>query len=79
MRRWSNLSQMKEQDKIRARDLSKMEISNMPSRKFKVLIIKILTGFEKKVENISETLNKEIKKEAEMKKTINEINIHYIE
>ena len=70
---------MKEQDKIRARDLSKMEISNMPSRKFKVLIIKILTGFEKKVENISETLNKEIKKEAEMKKTINEINIHYIE
>ena len=41
------MSQMKEQDKIRARDLSKMEISNMPYRKFKVMIIKILTGFEK--------------------------------
>ena len=34
----------------------------MPDREFKVMIIKILTELEKRVENISETLNKEIKK-----------------
>ena len=30
----------------------------MPYRKFKVMVIKILTGLEKMVENLSETLNK---------------------
>lgn len=38
---------MKEQDKIIARDLSKTEISNVPDREFKVIIIKILPGLEK--------------------------------
>ena len=52
---------MKEQDKVVARNLNKTDISNMPDREFKVMIIKILTGFEKTVEDISETLNKEIK------------------
>jgi len=39
MRRQTNMSQMKAQDKITARNLSEMEISNMPDRKFKVMII----------------------------------------
>jgi len=38
-------------------------LSNMPDTEFKVMIIKILTGFEKIVEGISETINEEIKKE----------------
>ena len=54
--------QRKEQEKITARDLSQMDISNMPDRKFKVIIIKILTGLEKRVEDISETLTNELKK-----------------
>ena len=36
------MSQMKEQDKITARELNEMEISNMPDREFKVMVIKIL-------------------------------------
>lgn len=52
---------MKEQDKITAKDLSKMEISNMPDREFKVLIIKILTRLEKRVEDNSEAFNKKKK------------------
>ena len=45
----------------------------MPDREFKVMIIKILTGLEKRVEDISETLNKEIKKnKSEMEETKNE-------
>ena len=40
------MSRMKEQDKITARDLSKTNISNMPDREFKVMIIKIFTGLK---------------------------------
>ena len=68
------MSQMKEQDKITVRELNEMALSNMPDREFKVMVIKILTGLEKRVEDISETLNNEIKKnQSEMKNTINEI------
>ena len=51
---------MKEQDKITARKLNEMEISNMHDRESKVMVIKILTGLEKRVEDLSENLNKEI-------------------
>lgn len=68
------MSQMKEQDKIIAGDISKTEISNMTDREFKVIIIKILKGLEKRVEDISETLNKEIKNNiSKMKNSISEI------
>ena len=53
------MSQMKEQDKITARDLNEMEMSNMPDREFQVIVIKKLSGLEKRVENLSETLNKD--------------------
>ena len=56
MGRERNKSQMKEQDKTTGKDLSKMEIRYMPDREFKIIIIKILTSFEKKVKNISENL-----------------------
>jgi len=65
---------MKEKDKITARDLSEMEVNNMSNTEFKVMIIKTLTGLEKRVEDITKTLNTEIKKnQSEMKDTINEI------
>lgn len=51
---------MKEKDKAMARDLSKTDINSMPAREFKATIIKILTGLEKRIENISETLTTEI-------------------
>ena len=38
---------MKEQDKATARDLTETDISNMPDREFKTMIIEILTGLEK--------------------------------
>lgn len=37
-----------------------MEINDMPDRGFKIMVIKILTGIEKRREAFSETLNKEI-------------------
>ena len=54
------MPQMKDQDKITARELSKMEISNMPDREFNDH--KDTTGLVKRMEDISETCNAEIKK-----------------
>lgn len=53
---------MKKQDETTARDLNKTDISYMPDRESKVIIIKILTGYEKRMEDISETLYNELKK-----------------
>ena len=52
---------MNEEDKATARDLSKRDISNMPDGEFKVMIISIFTGLEKRVEDMRETFtqNKE--------------------
>ena len=50
---------MKEKDKITARELNNMETSNMPGRDFKVMFMKIFTGLEIRVEDLSETCNKE--------------------
>ena len=47
MRRKRSISPVQDQVKIIARDLSKMEISNMPDREFKIMTIKILTGLRK--------------------------------
>ena len=43
---------MKKQDKTTARDLRKMEIRDTPDRLFKVMIIKIHTDLEKRVEDM---------------------------
>ena len=67
---------MKEEDKVMARDLNKTGVSNMPDEEFKAIIIRILTGPEKRIEYIRETLTteiKELKKESEIKNVINEI------
>lgn len=41
------MSQMKEEDKITTKELNETEISNMPYKEFKVMMIKILNGLEK--------------------------------
>ena len=49
----------------------------MPDREFKVMVIKIFTGLEERLKDISETLNKAIenikKNRSEMKNSITEI------
>ena len=44
-----------------ATELSKTDLSNMPDGEFKATIIRILTGLEKRIEDISETLTTELK------------------
>ena len=50
--------QMKEQNKITVRKLYETEISSMPDREYKVMIIQILTGLDSRVGDIGETLKK---------------------
>ena len=79
MRRQRYTSQIKKQDKIPEGQLNEMEISNMPDREFKVIVIKTLTRLEETVENLSETLNKieNIKKrQSEMMNSITELKNH---
>ena len=52
---------MKEQDKAIARDLTETDTSNMPDEEFKATIIRILTGIDKRIEDIRETLTTLIK------------------
>lgn len=59
MRGQKNMSQMKEKGKTTTKELNEMEINNTPDKESKVMVIKIFTGFEKKVEDLSETFNKE--------------------
>ena len=56
------MSQMKEQEKITARELNEMEVSNIPDREFKVMIIKLLTGLEKRVEDLRPSIKRTYKK-----------------
>ena len=73
MRWWKNVFQKKEQDKTHEKELGEMEISNLPDKKFKVIIIKMLNElrrlnknnkidfFNKELENIKKN-QKELKK-----------------
>ena len=74
IRKQINLSQMKEQDKVMARDLSKRDKSNISNREFKAMIIRLLTGLEKRGEDMNGTLKTEISNNiAEIKGSLNEM------
>ena len=51
---------MKEQNKIPEKELNKMETSNLPDKKFKMLITRILNELRGRVDELSENFNKEI-------------------
>ena len=73
MSRWSNLSQMKEQDKAIVRDLSKTNINNMHDGELKAIIIRILNGLEKRKEDINETLTTVIEELKEIQSTMEDV------
>ena len=74
MKRQGNLSQVKEQDKATVRVLSETNISNMANREYKTMITMILPRLEKRMEDMSETLNTEIRNNiVEIKCSINKM------
>lgn len=65
--------QTKEQDKTPEEELSEVEVSNLPNKEFKVMIIKLFHELRRKVEEHKRSLTKS-QNQTEMKDTITEIN-----
>ena len=74
--------QVKEQDKTAEKNLNEMEISNLPDKEFKEMVIKMLTKLGRRMEEHSENFNKELenirKNQSELKNTILENTIEEI-
>ena len=68
---------MKEQDKTSEKELNKIEISNLPNKEFKIMIIKMFTKLGRKMDEHSENFNKELENikedQSEQKNTITEL------
>ena len=58
MRIQRDILQMKVQDKISEKELNETEISNMPDKEFKIMVIKMLTEHEKRVDEFTVDFNK---------------------
>ena len=52
---------MKEKDEAMVRHQNETDVNNIPDGGFRTMIVCILTGLEKRLEHISETINTEIK------------------
>ena len=50
MRRQRNMFQMKEQDKTSEKEPNQVEVSNLPNKDFKVMIIKMLNKLRRRKE-----------------------------
>src|SRR3712207_5417033 len=76
MRRQRNTFQAREQDKTPEKELNETEINNLPDRKLKQKVIRMLTDLGRRLDEQSENVNKEqenIKKnQSEMKNIGNE-------
>ena len=71
---------MKEQDRISEKELNKIEISNLPEKEFKIMIIKMITELERRkgeTDDHSENFSKELenikKKQSELMNIITEV------
>ena len=70
--------QMKEQDKTPEKQLSEVEIGNLPEKEFRIIIVKMIQGLgkrrEAKIEKMEEMFNKDLEelknKQTEMNNTI---------
>ena len=69
--------QKKEQEEMTARDLLNTDISKMSEPEFRIMIIRILAGVEKSIEDTRESLSTEIKElkssQAKIKNVVTEM------
>ena len=83
MKTQRNTAQMKEQGRNSQGQINEEEISNLPEREFRIIMVKMLQRLENRMERIQETFNtantitkdkEEIKsKQTEMNNTITEV------
>ena len=69
--------QMKEQEKPSGKQLSEVEIGNLPEKEFRIMIVKMIQNFGNRMEKIKEMVKKDLEevqsKQTMMNNTINEI------
>ena len=72
---------MREEDKTPEEQLSEVELSNLPDKEFKVMIIKMLRELGRRMDEQSNKFNKELenikKNQRKVKNTITEKKIYY--
>ena len=81
MKRQRAMYQMKEQDNTPEKQLNEVEIGNLPEKEFRIMIVKIIQDFgkrmEAKIEKMQEIFNKDLEelknKQTEMNNTITEM------
>ena len=77
MRRQRNTQQMKEQDKNPLDQTSEEEISSLPEKEVRVMIVKMIQNLGNRMQKIQETFHKDLeelkRKQTMMNNTINEI------
>ena len=79
MKKQKVMSQMKGQDKTPEKQLSEVEIGNLPEKEFRIMIVKMVQNLGKRMEakigKMQEMFTKELKnKQAEMNNTLEEIH-----
>ena len=77
MKKWKNSPQKKLQEVATANELNKNDLSNVTENEFKIIVIKLITGLEKSIEDSRESITAEIKglgnSQEELKNAINEL------
>ena len=80
MRQQSTMFQTKEQDKTIKEEISEVDISNLPNKDFKIMMVKMFKGLGRRLDKQSkklEVLNKELENiknnQIEVNNTVTEI------
>ena len=77
MKRQKNTTQMKEQTRNTEVQINEEEIGKLPEEEFIIMIVKMIRNFEKKMEKMQESINKDLEelknRHTETNNTITEI------
>ena len=77
MKRQSDTTQMKEQTRNTEVQINEEEISKLPEKEFRIMIVKVIQNLENKMEKMQESINKDLEelknKHAETNNTTTEI------
>ena len=77
MKRQRNITQMKEQTRNTEVQINEEEIGKLTEKEFRIVIIKMIKNLENKMEEMQESINKDLEelknKETETNSTITEI------
>ena len=78
MKRQINSTQIKEQTRNTEVQINEEEIGKLPEKEFRIMIVKVIKNPENRMENMQETINKDLEelknKQRETNNTITEIN-----